>query len=171
MIGNPDRPLTIDTHHHILPDFFWQATENGHAPVGGLTPLQWPKEASISFMDDAGIDVAVVSLSTPGVHTETTLKRGLWRAGATNSRPNWFIHDRTGLEVSPASPCRMSMPPERSFPTPSTSSGSMALFFLRIPTACASETLSWSRFSKNWSAAKPSSMCIPIRHRMRLPMP
>ena len=61
--------MTIDTHHHILPDFFWQATENAHVPVGGLAPLQWSKEASISFMDDAGIDLAVVSLSTPGVHT------------------------------------------------------------------------------------------------------
>jgi len=57
--------MTIDTHHHILPDFFWQATENEHAPVGGLAPLRWSKEASISFMDDAGIDCAVVSLSTP----------------------------------------------------------------------------------------------------------
>jgi 6-methylsalicylate decarboxylase len=53
--------MTIDTHHHILPDFFWQATENAHAPVGGLAPLQWSKETSISFMDDAGIDFAVVS--------------------------------------------------------------------------------------------------------------
>ena len=35
MTGNPDRSLTIDTHHHILPDFFWQETENAHAPVGG----------------------------------------------------------------------------------------------------------------------------------------
>jgi aminocarboxymuconate-semialdehyde decarboxylase len=58
--------MTIDTHHHILPDFFWQATENARAPVGGLAPLRWSKEASISFMDDAGIDVAVVSLNTPG---------------------------------------------------------------------------------------------------------
>ena len=54
--GNPDKSLTIDTHNHILPDFFWQATENADAPVGGLAPLQWSKEASISFMDDAGID-------------------------------------------------------------------------------------------------------------------
>jgi hypothetical protein len=74
MTGNPDRPLTIDTHHHILPDFFWQATENAYAPVGGLAPLQWSKEASISFMDDAGIDFAVVSLSTPGVHTGDSAK-------------------------------------------------------------------------------------------------
>jgi 6-methylsalicylate decarboxylase len=69
MTGNPDKSLTIDTHHHILQDFFWQETENAHAPVGGLAPLRWSKEASISFMDDAGIDVAVVSLSAPGVHT------------------------------------------------------------------------------------------------------
>ena len=61
--------MTIDTHHHLLPDFFWQETENAHAPVGGLAPLRWSKEASISFMDEAGIDMAVVSLSTPGVHT------------------------------------------------------------------------------------------------------
>jgi hypothetical protein len=40
MTGNPDKPLTIDTHHHLLPDFFWQATENAHAPVGGLAPLR-----------------------------------------------------------------------------------------------------------------------------------
>jgi 6-methylsalicylate decarboxylase len=60
--------VTIDTHHHILPDFFWRATNDSHAPVGGLAPLQWSKEAMISFMDDAGIDVAVMSVSTPGVH-------------------------------------------------------------------------------------------------------
>jgi len=64
-----DRSITIDTHHHILPDFFWEATENDSAPVGGLAPLRWSKEASISFMDDAGIDIAIASLSTPGVHT------------------------------------------------------------------------------------------------------
>ena len=74
MTGNPDASLTIDTHHHILPDFFWQATENAHAPVGGLAPLRWSKEATISFMDDAGIDIAVVSLSTPGVHTGDSAK-------------------------------------------------------------------------------------------------
>src|SRR5439155_17592470 len=59
---------SIDTHHHILPDFFWRETNDSHAPVGGLAPLQWSKEAMISFMDDAGIDVAVTSVSTPGVH-------------------------------------------------------------------------------------------------------
>jgi 6-methylsalicylate decarboxylase len=74
MTGNPVPSLTIDTHHHILPDFFWQETENAHAPVGGLAPIRWSKEASVSFMDDAGIDVAVVSVSTPGVHTGDSAK-------------------------------------------------------------------------------------------------
>jgi predicted TIM-barrel fold metal-dependent hydrolase len=60
--------LTIDTHHHMLPDFFWRETNDSHAPVGGLAPLQWSKEAMVSFMDDAAIDVAVMSVSTPGVH-------------------------------------------------------------------------------------------------------
>jgi len=36
MTGNPDTSLTIDTHHHILSDFFWQETENAHAPSEGL---------------------------------------------------------------------------------------------------------------------------------------
>ena len=97
MTGNPEKSLTIDTHHHILPDFFWQATENADAPVGGLAPLQWSKEASISFMDDAGIDVSVVSLSTPGVHTGDSAKaRALARrcnefsADLVRSRPDRF---------------------------------------------------------------------------------
>jgi predicted TIM-barrel fold metal-dependent hydrolase len=68
MTSNPDTSLTIDTHHHILPDFFWGATNDSHVPVGGLSPLQWSKEAMVSFMDDAGINVAVMSVSTPGVH-------------------------------------------------------------------------------------------------------
>jgi hypothetical protein len=34
-----------------LPDFFWRETNDSHAPIGGLAPLQWSKEAMISFMD------------------------------------------------------------------------------------------------------------------------
>src|ERR1700676_2320146 len=89
--------LTIDTHHHLLPDCFWQETEKAHAPVGGLAPLRWSREASISFMDAAGIDVAVVSLSTPGVHTGDSAKaRNLARrcnefsAGLVHARPDRF---------------------------------------------------------------------------------
>jgi 6-methylsalicylate decarboxylase len=61
--------FTVDTHHHILPDFFWQATESGDDPVGGIAPPPWSRASALSFLDDAGIDVAVTSISTPGVHT------------------------------------------------------------------------------------------------------
>jgi 6-methylsalicylate decarboxylase len=60
--------FTVDVHHHILPDVFWRATNDVHNPVGGVTPAPWSKESTLSFMDDAGIDVAITSISTPGVH-------------------------------------------------------------------------------------------------------
>jgi predicted TIM-barrel fold metal-dependent hydrolase len=60
--------FTIDVHHHILPDFFWRATNDAHAPVGGFAPPPWSKEAALSYLDDAGIDLAITSISTPGVH-------------------------------------------------------------------------------------------------------
>lgn len=60
--------FTIDIHHHILPDVFWRATNDAHNPVGGIIPAPWSKESTLSFMDDAGIDVAITSISTPGVH-------------------------------------------------------------------------------------------------------
>jgi predicted TIM-barrel fold metal-dependent hydrolase len=61
-------PFTIDVHHHSLPDFFWQETNDGAHPVGGIAPSPWDQAGMLSFMDDAGIDIAVTSISTPGVH-------------------------------------------------------------------------------------------------------
>jgi len=83
--------VTIDTHHHMLPDFFWQETENAHAPIGGLAPLRWSKETTLSFMDDAGLDVAVLSVSTPGVHTGDSAK-----ASALARRCNDFSAELVG---------------------------------------------------------------------------
>jgi len=61
--------FTVDIHHHMLPDFFWRATNEGGHPVGGIAPPPWSRASTLSFLDDAGIDVAVTSISTPGVHT------------------------------------------------------------------------------------------------------
>ena len=61
--------FTVDIHHHMLPDFFWRATNEGDHPVGGIAPPPWSRASALSFLDDAGIDVAVTSISTPGVHT------------------------------------------------------------------------------------------------------
>jgi 6-methylsalicylate decarboxylase len=59
--------FTIDTHHHMLPDFFFEATNEKANPVGGLKPQPWSPESSLTFMDEAGIDIAVTSISTPGI--------------------------------------------------------------------------------------------------------
>jgi len=60
--------LTVDVHHHMLPDFFFRETNEAGNPVGGIAPPAWSKELMLSFMDEAQIDAAVMSISTPGVH-------------------------------------------------------------------------------------------------------
>jgi predicted TIM-barrel fold metal-dependent hydrolase len=65
--------LTIDTHHHMLPEFFFEATNEKANPVGGLKPQPWSPESSLAFMDEAGIDIAVTSISTPGIELQDRL--------------------------------------------------------------------------------------------------
>ena len=89
--------FTVDIHHHMLPDFFWAATNEGTDPVGGITPPPWSRDAALAFLDDAGIDVAITSISTPGVHTgDDTAARALARrcnelsATLVRQRPDRF---------------------------------------------------------------------------------
>jgi predicted TIM-barrel fold metal-dependent hydrolase len=89
--------LTIDVHHHFLPDVFYRATNDVNNPVGGIKPAPWTKESTLSFMDDAGIDVAITSISTPGVHMgDDAAARDLARqvnelsAGLIQDRPDRF---------------------------------------------------------------------------------
>lgn len=60
--------MTVDFHHHLLPGFYRDATETGGVSVGGVLPAVWRPEASLSYLDDAQIDLAVLSISAPGVH-------------------------------------------------------------------------------------------------------
>jgi predicted TIM-barrel fold metal-dependent hydrolase len=60
--------FTVDIHHHIIPDFYRAATEIGGRSVGGVPPARWTEASALSFMDEAGIDVAITSISAPGVH-------------------------------------------------------------------------------------------------------
>jgi 6-methylsalicylate decarboxylase len=60
--------LTIDLHHHVIPEFYWEASNEGGNAAGGITPPRWSLDAAIAYLDEARIDVAVPSISTPGVH-------------------------------------------------------------------------------------------------------
>jgi predicted TIM-barrel fold metal-dependent hydrolase len=58
----------IDLHHHVIPDFYWAVANEGGNAAGGINPPPWSLDAAIAYLDEARIDVAVPSISTPGVH-------------------------------------------------------------------------------------------------------
>ena len=60
--------LTVDLHHHVIPEFYWDATNEDGNAAGGINPPRWSLDGAIAYLDEAGIDVAVPSISTPGVH-------------------------------------------------------------------------------------------------------
>ena len=59
---------TVDLHHHVIPDFYWEASNEDGNAAGGITPPRWSLEGAIAYLDEAHIDAAVPSISTPGVH-------------------------------------------------------------------------------------------------------
>ena len=58
----------VDIHQHIIPDFYWEASNEDGNAAGGINPPRWSLEGAIAYLDEAGVDVAVPSISTPGVH-------------------------------------------------------------------------------------------------------
>jgi hypothetical protein len=94
--------FTVNVHDHILPDFFFRETNDAHNPVGGIAPPPWDADLMLSYVDEAGIDVAVTSISTPGVHVGDDARanegpsrrfgRAVLSFGAGDQRT--VIHDR-----------------------------------------------------------------------------
>src|ERR1700739_3156514 len=87
----------IDLHHHVIPDFYWEASNEDGNAAGGITPPRWSLDGAIAYLDEAGIDVAVPSISTPGVHFgDDAAARQLARqvneylAGIKHDRPDRF---------------------------------------------------------------------------------
>ena len=60
--------LTVDLHHHVIPEFYWDATNEDGNVAGGINPPRWSLDGAIAYLDQARIDVAIASISTPGVH-------------------------------------------------------------------------------------------------------
>jgi aminocarboxymuconate-semialdehyde decarboxylase len=59
---------TVDLHQHVIPDFYWEASNEDGNAAGGITPPRWSLDGAIAYLDEARIDVAVPSINTPGVH-------------------------------------------------------------------------------------------------------
>ena len=57
----------IDVHHHAIPPVYATALR-GSVPIPGVDYPTWSPEASLEVMDRNGIDVAVLSITAPGVH-------------------------------------------------------------------------------------------------------
>ncbi len=72
-LKEPDR-WRLDVHHHILPPAYVDAL--GAAAIGAPAPNRamptWSPQASIDMMDQLGIELAVTSISAPGLLCETT---------------------------------------------------------------------------------------------------
>jgi aminocarboxymuconate-semialdehyde decarboxylase len=60
--------LSVDLHHHVIPEFYWDATNEDGNVAGGINPPRWSLDGAIAYLDEARIDVAIASISTPGVH-------------------------------------------------------------------------------------------------------
>jgi 6-methylsalicylate decarboxylase len=68
-------PHRIDTHHHVLPDFYVEhAKQSGLPDAGGVAFPSWSVQGALSLMDRCGIATAVTSISAPGVHFGNAVK-------------------------------------------------------------------------------------------------
>jgi len=61
-------PRRIDVHHHMVPASYASWLRARGLAAGGLPIPDWSAEASLEVMDARGVETAILSVSTPGVH-------------------------------------------------------------------------------------------------------
>jgi len=61
-------PRRIDTHHHVVPPDYAAWLRRRGMAAGGLPIPDWSVEASLALMNERGVETAILSVSTPGVH-------------------------------------------------------------------------------------------------------
>ena len=76
-----DMSHIVDLHHHVSPDFYWEASNEDGNAAGGITPPRWSLDSAIAYLDEAGIDLAIASISTPAE------RRGILGGTATRLIP------------------------------------------------------------------------------------
>ena len=43
--------LTVDLHHHVIPEFYWDATNEDGNAAGGINPPRWSLDGAIAYLD------------------------------------------------------------------------------------------------------------------------
>lgn len=61
-------PLRIDTHQHIVPPRYAQWLASRGIDAGGRAIPEWTPEGALDLMEAAGVQSAILSVSTPGTH-------------------------------------------------------------------------------------------------------
>ena len=166
---------TVDLHHHVIPDFYWEASNEDGNAAGGINPPRWSLDGAIAYLDEAGIDVAVPSISTPGVHFgDDAAARSLARRSTSTSRTS-NATARTGSEDSPRCRSRTSTGRLNRSRTRSTCSSSTAS---RLMTNAGGSYLGDSRFDPVFMELQrrgavvfvhPTASPDPIAHTLGLP--
>ncbi|MGH8992802.1 MAG: amidohydrolase family protein [Acidimicrobiia bacterium] len=91
--------MRIDVHHHALPPFYLEALRAADYPRrSGIRFPEWRPRDSLEVMDRHGIDVAVLSVSTPGVAfcespaaaRELARRCNQWAAETVEAHPGRF---------------------------------------------------------------------------------
>ncbi|MEX2207568.1 MAG: amidohydrolase family protein [Myxococcota bacterium] len=87
----------IDTHHHVVPPAYAAWLRSRGLAAGGLPIPDWSPDAALASMDKVGVQTAVLSVSTPGVHLGDDAAARKWArevneyaAAVAQSRPERF---------------------------------------------------------------------------------
>jgi predicted TIM-barrel fold metal-dependent hydrolase len=86
-------PRRIDVHHHMVPPFYARWLRERGLAAGGLPIPDWSAEASLALMDERGVETAILSVSTPGVHLGDDAEARA-RAREVNEHAAKVVHDR-----------------------------------------------------------------------------
>jgi predicted TIM-barrel fold metal-dependent hydrolase len=68
----------IDTHFHVIPPDYSAWLRGRSVEAGGLALPDWSAEQAIATMDRFGIETAILSVSTPGVHLGDDAEARAW---------------------------------------------------------------------------------------------
>jgi predicted TIM-barrel fold metal-dependent hydrolase len=85
-------PRRVDVHHHMVPAPYAQWLRDCGLAAGGLPIPDWSAEASLELMDARGIETAILSVSTPGVHLGDAAQARV-RAREVNEFAAKVVHD------------------------------------------------------------------------------